>query len=79
MIYTLLQYYTHKEKLQLIGREADLEKINRDALRIAREVANKTGTLMAGDISNSTIYKPGDEENHRILKDMFKVNMSPKY
>nr|KAG5708416.1 hypothetical protein BaRGS_026143 [Batillaria attramentaria] len=42
-----LQYYGHREKLRVIGREADLETLNRTALRIAREVADATGTLMA--------------------------------
>src|SRR5204863_6968544 len=34
-----LTYYTHREKLKLIGREADLEPINRRALQIAKSVA----------------------------------------
>ena len=32
-------YYAHREKLRVIGREDDLETINRAALGIAREVA----------------------------------------
>ncbi|PIK41350.1 betaine homocysteine S-methyltransferase 1 [Apostichopus japonicus] len=36
--------------MALIGREADLEKMNRDALRIAKEVSEKTNTLLAGQI-----------------------------
>src|SRR5256714_8646820 len=31
-------YYGHREKLRMIGREADLEPLNRDALRIATQV-----------------------------------------
>ena len=42
--------------MRLIGREADLEKINRIALKMAREVADDTGTLMAGGICNSKLY-----------------------
>src|SRR5881397_86069 len=33
-------YYAHREKLRMIDREADLERINRDALAIAKEVAD---------------------------------------
>ncbi|XP_022100731.1 betaine--homocysteine S-methyltransferase 1-like [Acanthaster planci] len=49
-------YYAHREKMALIGREDDLERINKRALRIAREVADATGTLMAGNISNTNIF-----------------------
>src|SRR5947207_5105729 len=45
-----LTYYAHREKLRLIGRENDLEPINRRALEIAQEVARETGALFAGDI-----------------------------
>src|SRR5437660_12936022 len=34
-----LTYYTHREKLRIIGREQDLEPINRRALEIAKTVA----------------------------------------
>ena len=34
-------YYAHREKLRLIGRENDLEPMNRQALAIARKVARK--------------------------------------
>src|SRR5512137_1822498 len=29
-------YYAHREKLRLIGREGDLERINKQALKIAK-------------------------------------------
>ena len=34
-------YYGHREKLRSIGREADLEPLNRHALRLARDVGPK--------------------------------------
>src|SRR6476659_757700 len=34
-------YYAHREKLRLIGRESDLERLNRDALRLAAGVADE--------------------------------------
>ena len=46
-------YYAHREKLRIIGREADLEAINRQALAIAAEVAAESGALLAGDICNT--------------------------
>src|SRR6202034_1420501 len=36
-------YYAHREKLRIVGREKDLERINRQALRIAKKVARDTG------------------------------------
>ena len=38
-----LQYYAHRAKLRLVNREIDLETLNRRALKMAREVADKTG------------------------------------
>src|SRR6266849_8238864 len=34
-----LTYYAHREKLRIIGREQDLERINRRALDMAKGVA----------------------------------------
>src|ERR687892_2872515 len=36
-------YYAHREKLKLIGRESDLEPMNRAALSIAKKVAAEGG------------------------------------
>ena len=57
--------------MKQIGRENDLEPINRIALKIAREVADDTGTLMAGGISNTNIFKPGDKDTERRIRAMF--------
>ena len=61
-------YYAHREKLALIGREADLEPINRAGLRLARDVARETGTLFAGDICNTNIYDPADPQSIRAAQ-----------
>lgn len=65
------QYYTHREKMRQIGREEDLEKINRIALKIAREIADDTGTLMAGGLCNTNIYIAGDKEVETKIRAMF--------
>ena len=57
-----LTYYAHREKLRVIGREKDLARMNRTALKIAKKVARETGTLFAGDICNTNIYDPGDRK-----------------
>ena len=55
----------------MIGREDDLEKINRTALKIAREVAHDTGTIFAGGISNTDLfmkYDKGEEAEDPTVK-----------
>jgi len=64
-------YYAHRAKLRIVGREKDLERINRTALRIARKVAKDTDTLFAGDICNTSIYVPEDPKSHRQARRMF--------
>jgi betaine-homocysteine S-methyltransferase len=66
-----LTYYAHREKLRVIGREADLEPINRRALEIARSVAAETGALFAGDICNTNVYDPADSGSHQAVRSMF--------
>jgi betaine-homocysteine S-methyltransferase len=64
-------YYAHREKLRLIGREAQVENMNRQALRIAKRVADESGTLFAGDICNTNVYDPADEASQRAARSMF--------
>ena len=42
--------------------EDKMEFINREALRMAREVADETGTLLAGNICNTNLYDPNNPE-----------------
>src|SRR5690242_12994595 len=63
-------YYGHREKLRLIGKEHLLERLNRDALELAREVADENGALFAGDLSNTNVYAD-DEESQRTVRGMF--------
>jgi betaine-homocysteine S-methyltransferase len=64
-------YYAHRAKLRIIGLEKDLESINRMALRVARKVARETGTLLAGNICDTSIYIPDDRKSHRQARRMF--------
>lgn len=59
--------------MALIGREHELEAINKKALRMAREVADETGTLMAGNISNSNIFVATVPNYREKIMSMFKV------
>jgi betaine-homocysteine S-methyltransferase len=64
-------YYAHRDKMRLIGREKDLEAINRKALKIAKKVARDTGTLLAGNISNTGAYLIDDKKTHKAVRKMF--------
>src|SRR6516165_6859821 len=59
-------YYAHREKLRLIGREGDLERINRQALKIAKGVAAEHDSLFAGNICNTNVYDPSDPTSHEV-------------
>ena len=64
-------YYGHREKLKVIGREDILEPLNRNALAIARSVADEHGGLMAGDICNTNVYEAADQRTHATVQAMF--------
>jgi betaine-homocysteine S-methyltransferase len=55
-----LTYYGDREKLKTVGREGDLELLNRQAVRLARQVAAEGNALVAGNICNTWVY---DHEN----------------
>lgn len=57
-----LTYYAHREKLAVVGREADLEAMNRAALRMANQVAAEGGALVAANICNTWSYDPADAQ-----------------
>src|SRR5258708_24586479 len=65
-------YYAHREKLRVIGREKDLEKINKQALKIATKVAKENGSLVAGNICNTSVYVPDDAKAHKEVRRQFR-------
>jgi betaine-homocysteine S-methyltransferase len=68
-------YYAHREKMRIVGKEHQLEAINRQALELARGVATESGSLLAGDICNTNLYEAG-EESERIVRAMFEEQVS---
>jgi len=71
-------YYAHRDKLRLIGRENDLEPLNRQALKIAKEVAHEfkeqkgLDVLVAGNICNTWVYDHKDaERTGQIVRQMY--------
>src|SRR5712692_9612322 len=67
-----LTYYAHRDKLKTIGREGDLERLNRQAVRLAREVAAEGDALVAGNICNTWAYDPKDKTaSSRVVRAMY--------
>jgi betaine-homocysteine S-methyltransferase len=64
-------YYGHREKLKVIGKEDVLEPLNLGALAIAREVADESGALLAGNLSNTNIYEPDDAQSQALVRRAF--------
>src|SRR6266545_14389 len=59
-------YYAHREKLRVLGKEHLLEELNRRALDLAREVADETGALFAGDLSNTNVFVAEDASRKTV-------------
>ncbi|HEV2258485.1 MAG TPA: homocysteine S-methyltransferase family protein [Streptosporangiaceae bacterium] len=78
-----LTYYAHREKLRDVGREGDLEAMNRQAVRIARSVAAESpangganggaagGALVAGNVCNTWAYDPDDPSTAATVRAMY--------
>lgn len=62
-------YYAHREKLRIIGRADVLEELNRRALQIAAGVARESGSLLAGNLSNTNLWSddPADRTAAREM------------
>ena len=68
-----LTYYAHRTKLEKVGRGNDLEALNRQAVRLAREVAQEGGALVAGNICNTWAYDPqGPEISGPIVREIYR-------
>jgi betaine-homocysteine S-methyltransferase len=63
-------YYAHREKMRIVGKEHLLEELNRQALALAKEVAEETGALFAGDICNTNVYED-DADARATVRAMF--------
>jgi betaine-homocysteine S-methyltransferase len=71
-----LTYYAHREKLRQVGREGDLEAMNRQAVRLARQVAAEGGALVAGNVCNTWAYDPRDAATAGVVRAMYAEQLS---
>jgi betaine-homocysteine S-methyltransferase len=67
-----LTYYAHRDKMKAIGREGELESLNRQAVRLAREVAEEGDAIVDGNISNTWVYDHNEpERTGELVRQMY--------
>src|SRR3954452_894004 len=72
-----LTYYAHREKLKDVGRDGDLEQLNRQAVRIANEIAAQGGALVAGNICNTWSYDPADPKvSGEVVREQYREQLT---
>jgi betaine-homocysteine S-methyltransferase len=64
-----MTFYASDDKLATVGMEGTVDEINRNAVRIAREVASEGDALVAGNLSLTWAYDPSDPDHVRKLFD----------
>jgi len=71
-----LTYYAHREKLKDVGRDGDLEALNRQAVRIANEIAAEGGALVAGNICNTWSFDPADpKRSGEVVREQYREQL----
>ncbi len=65
-----LTFYASEDKLATVGPEGRVDDMNRTAVRIAREVASEGDVLVAGNLSETWGYDPGDSASDRHVREM---------
>ena len=66
-----MTFYASDDKLATVGMEGTVDEINRNAVRIAREVASEGDALVAGNLSLTWAYDPAQDENHDHVRRLF--------
>ncbi len=67
-------YYGHREKLKIIGKEHLLERLQKDALQIAKNVSdefNDLDLMICGDVANTNVYDPSDTSSLKLCQKMY--------
>jgi betaine-homocysteine S-methyltransferase len=78
---TTMTFYASDDKLETVGLKDKVDEINRNAVRVARAVADEGDALVAGDLSLTWAYDPADPASadhvralfDRQLQDMLEV------
>jgi betaine-homocysteine S-methyltransferase len=66
-----MTFYASDDKLATVGMEGTVDDINRNAVRIARQVAAEGGALVAGNLSLTWAYDPADAASPDHVRSLF--------
>jgi len=66
-----MTFYASDDKLATVGLEGKVDEINRNAVRVAREVASEGDALVAGNLSLTWAYDPGDPSSTDHVRALF--------
>jgi betaine-homocysteine S-methyltransferase len=66
-----MTFYASDDKLATVGLAGKVDEINRDAVRIAREVASEDDALVAGNLSLTWAYLPEDPPSSDRVRALF--------
>jgi betaine-homocysteine S-methyltransferase len=66
-----MTFYASDDKLATVGMEGTVDEINRNAVRIAREVASEGDALVAGNLSLTWAYDPAQDTSHDHVRSLF--------
>jgi betaine-homocysteine S-methyltransferase len=66
-----MTFYASDDKLATVGMEGTVDDINRNAVRIAREVASEGDALVAGNLSLTWAYDPADGASPDHVRGLF--------
>ena len=66
-----MTFYASDDKLATVGMQGMVDEINRNAVRIAREVASEGDALVAGNLSLTWAYQPEDPSSLDHVRALF--------
>jgi betaine-homocysteine S-methyltransferase len=66
-----MTFYASDDKLATVGMAGKVDEINREAVRIAREVAAERGASVAGNLSLTWAYDPNDDATPDHVRGLF--------
>jgi betaine-homocysteine S-methyltransferase len=66
-----LTFYASEEKLATVGLSGKTDEINKNAAAMARQVADETGALVAGNLTLTWSYDPADKDSPTRVREQF--------
>ena len=66
-----MTFYASDDKLATVGMEGTVDEINRNTVRIARQVASEGDALVAGNLSLTWAYDPAQAESPDHVRRLF--------